>query len=152
MRVRAFEEKDTAQVQALVAGINSDEYGFSRRVREDLVDIKQTYSGAFFVCDNGSIIGCVGLQRYKNDVKMRRMHVQKEHRRRGVGTALLERALQWAEQNSIERAYLSTDERMQEGIRFYETHGFTRLPQLPSHIPPDKGDTVFFMLNIKKKK
>ncbi len=152
MRVRAFEEQDTAQVQALVAGINSDEYGFSRRVREDLVDIKQTYSGAFFVCDNGSIIGCVGLERHKDDVKMRRMHVQKAYRRQGVGTALLERALQWAQDHAIEHVYLSTDERMQEGIRFYETHEFTRIAQLPEHIIPDSGDTVFFMKKIEKEK
>lgn len=151
MLVRPYKSQDAQKIKALVASVVSDEYGFAHHTREDLANIQDTYlsKGCFFVAEeNQQILGCAGVERTSpTDGKLRRMHVQKTHRRKGIGKALLQQIKQWCTENNVKQLYLSTDTRMQQGIAFYQKNGFKHIPTLPEHINPDQGDTVFFTIN-----
>ena len=57
---------------------------------------------AFWVAESdGEILGMIGVQEVRDDVaEMRRLRVDSGHRRRGVGTALLETALAFCRDHS----------------------------------------------------
>ena len=64
----------------------------------------------------------IGTGRIKEDGHIGRMAVLIEHRKRGVGSAILEVLLEYANKKNLVGVYLHAQV---EAIPFYEHHGFT---------------------------
>tara|TARA_B100000405_G_scaffold271215_1_gene210600 strand:+ start:37 stop:546 length:510 start_codon:yes stop_codon:yes gene_type:complete len=81
---------------------------------------------AFWVAESdGEVAGMIGVQEVRDDVaEMRRLRVDSSHRRRGVGTALLQTALAFCRDHSYVKIVL--DVRVERGpaIELFNTFGF----------------------------
>lgn len=89
------------------------------------------YGLAFWVlCQNGTrIVGMVGVQQVDEPrtAELRRMHIAKDCRGAGLGSALLDAALSNCVRNSITTLSLSTPEHNTGAVAFYRKHGFEML-------------------------
>lgn len=104
-------ENDTgADIEDLVAGYFSD-----------------GGESAFFVAlQDDDVVGMIGVQQTRaNTAEIRRLRVREDHRRRGIGTALMERALDFCRDRGHLKVVL--DVRVEQGPAqaLFEKFGFT---------------------------
>jgi putative acetyltransferase len=80
----------------------------------------------------GEVVGGVGIAPLTGSdpltCELQRMYLRADLRGRGIGQALLERAIAAAKQFLFVRCYLETVSRMQPALKFYARHGFRELP------------------------
>ena len=58
------------------------------------------------------------------------LYVHPEHRRRGVGSALLEQAEKWAQARGANQMQVRTGEKNEAGKEIYRKHGYSIRPHL----------------------
>jgi GNAT superfamily N-acetyltransferase len=123
---------DCEPVWSLISGVLSD-YAIATDLAttdEDLSDIEGNYrdaGGAFFVLmDAQTIIGTVALCRdSESTCELCRMYLAPQYRRRGLGRALLNQAIQEAKRRGFKEMRLATARVLVEAIALYESFGFT---------------------------
>lgn len=81
--------------------------------------------------DRGALVGYVmatggTVARNRHCVTIEGLAVRKAWRRRGVGSGLLARILEWADQSGVRRLELSVLAPNLEALSLYERHGFRR--------------------------
>jgi RimJ/RimL family protein N-acetyltransferase len=80
--------------------------------------------------DKGRIVGRLSLARDTHPASPHvadlGLMVAESHRRRGIGRALLQRAVEWAEEAGIEKLELHVFPHNEPAIRLYEGFGFER--------------------------
>jgi GNAT superfamily N-acetyltransferase len=130
--LRRFKPEDAAGVKDLILRILSKEYPFDRSVYSDsdLDRIAETYGGkreAFFVIDeDGVIAGTVGVKEdAKDEALVRRLFVDADHRHRGYGRELLEKAIEFCREHGYKAAYFRCTDRMGEAMRLCMKKGFS---------------------------
>ncbi|PPQ96667.1 hypothetical protein CVT26_010292 [Gymnopilus dilepis] len=110
---------------------------YQSALQQDLADIGRHYTpepSAFWVAeiergkDAGKIIGCVGLDASTtpdpSTVEIRRMVVSPKYQRHGVGSRLLNTAIDHTRAHGLSRINLSTSMYQEPAIRLYESFGF----------------------------
>ena len=103
-----------------------------------------TYLVAVF---EDSVIGVVGCRLDHGACLLTHMAVDKSHRKKGIGTALVERVIEYAKQNDAFKVWLDTAPFMKDAISLYEKFGFQRSGYLKRHF---WGlDMVFYELILK---
>ncbi len=75
----------------------------------------------------GSVLGYVGLRRHPKSMELEPVIVGQDHRGRGVGRALLERAIEEARAAGVERIYASPAGRNRDAISFFHSVGLDTL-------------------------
>jgi putative acetyltransferase len=98
-------------------------------VREELGRIEAYYLEApdqgFWVAVQHSVVGMVGIERHAADcAELRRMAVQAQERRKGIGRALLATAECFAREHGYRRIALSTSELQLAARALYESSGY----------------------------
>ena len=86
-----------------------------------------------FVAESeGQIVGFIH-QIYYNDPlhaglssNLTSLYVKSEHRRRGIGSQLVQQSLEHARRRKVVEVHVTTREGNIDAIRFYETNAFTR--------------------------
>jgi len=66
------------------------------------------------------------------------LFVKEEHRRKGIASQLMQKAIENAKRRKVIEIHVTTREDNQEAIRFYQEHGFTREGVLFELNPSDK--------------
>jgi len=135
------------------------EFGFEIGVEDqpDLLDVEgfyQTGAGGFWVATAGEEpVGTIALRDIgERQGALRKMFVKAAYRGReheAAGT-LLSTLLKSASTSGIEEIYLGTTEKFLAAHRFYEKHGFVRVPanELPARFPRMALDTRFYKLTL----
>lgn len=103
------------------------EFGFEvdAELDPDLAGGIDEYVAAWVVLDGDDVVGSVVLiERAARTLFLRRMYLAPQLRGRGVGRALLERALVWAREHGYERVRLDTTDAMVAARALYESAGF----------------------------
>lgn len=104
-----------------------------RAIREELGRVEEYYFGregqCFWVAQEGELGGRVvamaGIERRAQDAgELRRMAVEKAHRRRGIGRELLATAEAFCRECGYRRVVLSTSELQVAARRLYESSGY----------------------------
>jgi ribosomal protein S18 acetylase RimI-like enzyme len=96
----------------------------------DIDDIEAAYmkpGNHFWVVENiaGQIVGMLGVQHHEAGVgEIRRLRVRQDHRRRGIGSALLETALRFCQQHGYLKITLDTFMQREPAIRLFEKFHF----------------------------
>ncbi len=136
MTIRPVAASEVDSVVALVTDTLAEfgiVFGIGSATDADLAHLPASYvdrGGAFWVAvdEADEIVGTVGLARTGPDqLELRKMYLRLDQRGRGLGKALLQVALAWAEaQPTIARITLDTTEQMLAAIALYESHGFVR--------------------------
>lgn len=97
----------------------------------DLDDIESTYLNTpgnhFWVAQNaaGEVVGMIGVQHHDQDEgEIRRLRVRVDHRRRGIGSALLEAALKFCQDHQYLKITLDTFMEREPAIKLFEKFRF----------------------------
>jgi ribosomal protein S18 acetylase RimI-like enzyme len=108
LKVRVYRPGDASACKRLYRDGLVDGRLASNDTGLDIDDIQSAYirapGGCFWVSeDAGQVVGMIGVQHHDSEAaEIRRLRVRRDHRRKGVGTALIEQALKFC----VERQYL----------------------------------------------
>ena len=97
------------------------------QINTDLVDIAESYSAGHFVLGFlDDVLVATGGLIHESETSMRivRMSVDREFRRQGIATGILDHLIQLARQSGINSLVLETNEPWSEVVRFYLEYGF----------------------------
>jgi putative acetyltransferase len=132
VRIREVEERDVPAVVEIVRRVLAEfglEFGVGSRTDEEVKRLPGAYAGGgFWIAeDGGGLLGTCGLFPLgEATYEIRKMYVDGRARGRGVGRALLERALADARDRGARVVVLDTLHTMEDAIRLYERSGFVR--------------------------
>ena len=142
------------QVIDLILDVYEKELGFSGYDRPDIYRITEIYQkkhgSAFWIAlDTDEVIGTVGILEDTSEVAfLKRMVVKKEYRKKGVGKALLNRAINFAKEHGYCKMYAGTIEQNPNAIAFYEHLGFKRSQETPKAITA-ADDSICLELDLQ---
>lgn len=130
-KLRRFKTEDSEGVKNLILTILTKEYPFDRSAYSDsdLDRIHETYGGpkeSFFVIEeNGGIAGTAGIKEDSTEnALLRRLFVDPKHRKKGYGTSLLDRAVNFAKEKDYKKIYFRCTDRMADAMRLCLSKGF----------------------------
>ena len=131
IEIRSFERRDQAAClvlyrDGLLGGtLAANDSGL------DIDDIDAAYQRAsgnhFWVATlpAGEVVGMIGVQHNEDGVgEIRRLRVQKDYRRRGIGSKLVEQALRWCESQNYLKITLDTFMDREPAIKMFEKFRF----------------------------
>ncbi|TKD69975.1 GNAT family N-acetyltransferase [Pseudalkalibacillus hwajinpoensis] len=159
--IEEYSEEYQEQVSKLIIHIQQDEYNIqiTKEAQPDLLKIPSFYQvgkGNFWLAKlGGKVIGTISLLDIDNNqVALRKMFVDRSYRgpEFQVAKMLLNKAIDWANDKSLQAIYLGTTPQFRAAHRFYEKNGFIELEreELPSNFPIMKVDKKFYKFTLKK--
>ncbi len=119
MDIRPMVASDIPAVAALERACFSQPW--SERVLEG--EMKNPNS-IFFVAEQTELVGYIGMQHILDEGYLANVAVDSAYRRSGVGAALLQRLLAFAQQEKLAFITLEVRQSNQPAIRFYQKYGF----------------------------
>lgn len=97
----------------------------------------------FVAEEGGRPVGSVALSRRGDGAWLSKLFVDAAYRGRGIGRALLERAVGEARARGCARIDLETRTAFREAVHLYEATGWVRGPDLPPDHGPDRTYTLY---------
>ena len=166
--IRAFEERDAAQVRELFVLVNRQlapagmeaqfETYIERALREEIDRIAEYYrQGGFWVALEGEVlIGTFGLESGgARAMELRRMYVSPSARRRGVGRAMLRYAEEQTLRRACDKLQLSTARIQGEAIALYKRAGYRLVKEEPAEPASHKSvggmARLYFEKDLRKR-
>jgi len=147
-RIERAEKHDASEITSLYKRV-WDEY--RGEFPDELVKARQPtteqmkgwmrHDAYFVVRDGHRIVGVVGCSLMHGTCLLMHMVVDKEHRKRGIGSALTEKAIEYARENGAVKVWLDTAPRLKEAMSLYERFGFVRCGHLRKHY---WGEDIYF--------
>ncbi len=127
--IRSFRADDSAACEALFhqglvgGGIAENDSGL------DIDDIQSAYmkppGNHFWVAESGGkIVGMIGVMHSDGTGEIRRLRVCESHRRRGIGSGLLEAAVEFCQENNYLKVALDTFVERAPAIKLFEKFHF----------------------------
>ena len=136
-KLRTYTKNDAEGIKNLILSILTKEYPFDKNVYSDsdLENIEEIYGGpkdAFMVIEeNGEIVGTVGVKEDSKDTALlRRLFVDLKHRKKGYGTQLLDRAIDFCKDKGYKRVYFRCTDRMGDAMKLCLKKGFREIEAL----------------------
>ncbi len=137
MRLRHFNLKDKDQVKVLITDILKNEFAMDQKAypHSDLESIPKAYGGkreAFFVAEeNGKIVGTIAVKEESKKVAiLRRLFVKPNHRGKGYGIALIDKAMDFCKKNGYREIIFHSSARMKAAIGICRKVGFLKKQRL----------------------
>ena len=136
LRVRVAGAADQPEIQRIVAAVLREfgiDGGGCGQIDADLDDLAGWYPpprGVFEVIEdeNGRMLGCGGLHPLDEEsCELRKLYFLPELRGRGVGSAMLDRFVQFARSAGFKRMELETASVLRAAIALYQARGFSEL-------------------------
>lgn len=131
VKVRSFKPSDLPAcrklyIEGLIGGkIAENDTGL------DIDDIEAAYMNVpgchFWVAElpGGEVVGMIGVQQHDEGVgEIRRLRVAKEHRRKGIGGALVETAVKFCQEKQYLKVTLDTFMEREPAIKLFEKFRF----------------------------
>jgi putative acetyltransferase len=135
--LRGFRKGDEKGVKDLILGILAKEYPFDKSAYSDsdLDRITEVYGGSrdsFFVIEEeGAIVATAGIkEESKDEAILRRLFVDQDHRRKGYGKDLFNRAVVFCKDKGYKKLYFRCTDRMADAIRLCMKEGFKETESL----------------------
>jgi putative acetyltransferase len=155
IRIRPAEPGDAQQLVELARAVGREPGGFllttetwrgAADERRYVKAVRRSNDAALFVAeDGGRIVGRLSLARDPHPASRHvadlGLMVALDHRRRGIGTALLEQALEWGRRVGVRKLELHVFPWNAAAIALYESFGFEREGLRRGHYVRD-GDEV----------
>ena len=135
--LRVFRDSDAGGVRNLILNILSKEYPFDKSAYSDsdLYKIRETYGGkreAFFVIEAaGKIVGTVGVKEENpSEALLRRLFVDPKYRKKGYGSGLLSKAVDFCKTKGYKAMHFRCTDRMSEAMHLCLKKGFKETEKL----------------------
>lgn len=129
---------DGDAVRALIFSV-LEEYGLTPEpdhADRGLADIDSAFANGFLdlvLNPMGELVGTVGLLKMNEQVaELTKMFLAPSYRGKGLGHAMLRRALEAAKEGGFKQIELETDTALKEAIGLYARYGFTQIDK-PNH-------------------
>lgn len=136
-KLRIFTKNDAKKVNDLILSILTKEYPFDKNAYSDsdLDRIEEAYGGpndSFMVIeDNGEVVGTVGVKEdAKETALLRRLFVDLKYRKKGYGTELLDKAIDFCRERGYKRVYFRCTDRMSDAMKLCLKKGFREIEAL----------------------
>ena len=99
---------------------------------EEIQELETMYAapqGGIILCKQGhDYIGCVAIRKLTDDIaELKRMYVQPQYQKMGIGKKILERSLQLAKEINYSIIHLDTLSNMLPAINLYKQYGFNEI-------------------------
>ncbi|HWG59603.1 MAG TPA: ribosomal protein S18-alanine N-acetyltransferase [Candidatus Acidoferrales bacterium] len=120
MRIRRMDAADLASVLS----VQSESPGISQWSRSDYETSLRNEVAGWIAEDDGRVVGFIVARLAAQEIEILNLAVRPASRRQGVGTELLNAALQWGRASGAERAILDVRASNRPALRLYERHGF----------------------------
>lgn len=134
--VRPARDEDGEELAALVGGVFAeypgcvlDPEGLDADLFTWASHLAASGGAGWVVRDGGgALVACVGVAHASTPaaVELKRLYVHADARRRGLGTALVQRVEAWAVAHGAGRVELWSDTRFDDAHRLYERAGYRR--------------------------
>lgn len=158
--IKEYSYENQSQVIDLILQIQQKEYHvpITKDDQPDLFKIEDYYqsgNGNFWVAlYDDKVVGTISfLDIGNNEVALRKMFVKKEFRGATYNTAslLLDMAIHWGRERTINAIYLGTTPQFLAAHRFYEKKGFINVGfnELPKTFPVLKVDKRFYKYTLE---
>ena len=151
IKIITYQDKYKTAVRELIFKITEKEFGHhSKSGRPDLSNIKEVYQktgrGNFWLAlENDKLVGTIGLCELSLDVGyFVRFYVDKNYRRKGIGSKLFFTLIEFAKKNNYKKIILTTSSHQEAANRFYVKMGFTRVYSPPAELPHPPTDDIFY--------
>jgi GNAT superfamily N-acetyltransferase len=151
MEIITYQDKYKEAVRALIIEIKEKEFGHrSKSGMPDLSNIKKVYQktgrGNFWIAsEKGKPVGTVGLYEVSPNVGyFVRFYVDKNYRRKGIGSKLFFTLTEFAKKNNYRKLFLTTSSDQEAANKFYIKMGFTRVYSAPKGLPHTPTDDTFY--------
>lgn len=146
MKIEEYSDRYQQQVKNLVISIH-EEFGFPYdfKLDYDLEDPGKFYTnvgGAFFILlDDNRLLGTVAIKKIsKKNAELKRMYLLKEYRGQGLGSKLLDEAIEFCRGKAFKKVNLDTNIKQIGAQKLYQKKGF--------QISKIKGNTIFMSLEF----
>ena len=131
--VSEINTNDSKAVVDFINGILESEFSdsYHHLAADDLEDVCDSYSGErdmFLVLkDAGEIIGSVAVKEDAKEVALlRRLFIAPEHRKKGYGKLMVQKAIEFCEKNGYEMISFRGNNQMDSAIKVMERFGFIK--------------------------
>jgi len=139
MQIRSFQSVDSEGVDLLISSIMNKEFVSEKKAYQygDLDDIAGAYGGLrerFLIAEeNRSVIGTVGIKEDSGQTALlRRLFVHPSHRGRGIGSMLVDTALDFCKMNGYKEVVFRATSNMKEAIKLLTyKKAFTEKERIP---------------------
>lgn len=135
--LRSFRKEDAQGVKELILGVLAKEYPFDKSAYSDsdLDKIGEVYGGprdAFFLIEESSdVVGTAAVKaESKDDALLRRFFVDLKHRRRGYGSELIKKVINFCKEKGYKKIYFRCTDRMIDAMSLCKKHGFKETDSL----------------------
>ena len=106
-------------------------------------NLSESISDVLLAYVDGTAAGCAGLKKYSdNDVEIKRVWVEPDHRGKQIATKMMDRIEEKARMMNFRRAILQTRPIMTDAVGLYERRGYKLIENYP---PYDKLDGAICM-------
>lgn len=129
--IRPWEPRDAEVCRVLFRDGHIGGFVAENDTGADVEDIDRAYmqvhGNHFWVAENqaGEVVGMIGVQHHDAGVgEIRRLRVRQDHRRRGIGTKLLEVAIRFCNDNGHLKIMLDTFIEREPAIKLFEKFHF----------------------------
>lgn len=130
-------EAVAAEGDRIAAELPIDRVDRVRRWRENQLEAE---NGCILVAElNGVIVGHAGVTDHEGLVDLG-MLVSSDHRRRGIGRALIAACVEWARERGAHKITLEVWPNNEPAIRLYESAGFVEEGRLLKHYRRKNGE------------
>ncbi len=131
VKIRQFEPTDAEICRHLYQEGPINGHNAPNDTGLDMEDIQSFYmsspGGKFWVAENdgGEVVGMIGVQTYESgEGEIRRLRVRSDHRRRGIGTRLLETAIRYCKDMQHLRVTLDTFMDREPAMKLFDKFRF----------------------------
>lgn len=150
-----FENRYQESICSMMDQIQEEfEIPFRNPNGKQISDIADDENLFWVAIDGERVLGTIGLSRIDNKhAFLRHLFVAKEARgKHGVAQALLDTALNKAQDLGYRFLYLGTMEQFRAARRFYDKNHFVPVPReaLPEQMPVSPMDTIFYRWILKE--
>ncbi|HSR40962.1 MAG TPA: ribosomal protein S18-alanine N-acetyltransferase [Longimicrobiales bacterium] len=145
LRIRPMEHGDVARVAELEAEAFSNPWK-PRTFRRLL----ERPGPELWVAElpGAGVVGYFVLWAVEGEGELANLAVDTEHRRRGIGSALLDRVLERARAGGVRSLFLEVRVSNEEAVRLYERRGFEVIAERKAYYDQPKEDALVMMKNL----
>lgn len=101
----------------------------------------------FIIQDEGKILGVARTSLEHGTCLLDRMVVDEEHRKRGIGSALINSIVNFAKENNVTKVWLNTNTKLKDAMSLYTKMGFKECGHFNKHFWGD--DVKFYELLLE---
>lgn len=128
---------------------NMEEKCFSKPWSEESIAHHMENGAFFFIAEEDNVpLGYAGMEIVFDEVNIYNIAVLKEHRRRGIGRALVNKLIDTAKEKGALAMYLEVRHRNLAAIELYESVGFTFIGLRKNYYQNPTDNALLYRLSL----